>query len=289
MVPFKGISSLKQYISKKPYKWGFKLFVLADCQEYIYDFFPYVGKIKPVSSESVPDLGPSCNAVLHLAESIPYYKNHKLYADNWFTSISLFKHLATRGIWCTGTVQPNRLHGFSFKADKQLLMKGRGTHEKQKTVNDNITLAAVKWVDTRSVCLLSSFLQANPLEKCKRFDKEKKTNVEINQPKCIKLYNKNMGGVDLADQLIALYRISFRVRKYYHKLLFHLLDMSVVNTWLLYRRDAKKLLLTINKQHSLLQFKISIVDSLLKVGKYDCKKRGRKSDTEKNFQKKKKM
>ena len=143
---------------------------------------------------------------MHLAESIPY-KNHKLYVDNWFTSISFFKHLATRGIWCTGTVQPNRLYGLCFKADKLLLMKGRGTHEEQKTVSDNITLTAVKWIDTRSVCLLSSFLQASPLEKCKRFDKKKKTDVEINQPKCIKLYNKNMGGVDLADQLIALYRI----------------------------------------------------------------------------------
>ena len=97
-----------------------------------------------------------------------------------------------------------------------------------------------------------------------------------------------MGGVDLADQLIALYRISFRVRKYYHKLVFHLLDMSIVNAWFLYRRDAKKLLLPINKQQSLLQFKISIVDSLLKVGKCDYKKRGRKLDTEENFQKKKK-
>ena len=97
-----------------------------------------------------------------------------------------------------------------------------------------------------------------------------------------------MGGVDLADQLIALYRISFCVRKYYHKLVFHLLDMSIANAWLLYRRDAKKLLLSINKQQSLLQFKISIVDSLLKVGKCDYKKRGRKSDNEENFQKKKK-
>ena len=97
-----------------------------------------------------------------------------------------------------------------------------------------------------------------------------------------------MGGVDLADQLRALYRISFRVRKYYHKLVFHLLDMSVVNAWLLYRRDAKKLLLPTNKQQSSLQFKISIVDSLLKVGKCDYKKRGRKSDNEEYFQKKKK-
>ena len=88
-------------------------------------------------------------------------------------------------------------------------MKERGTHKEQKTVSDNITLTAVKWIDTRSVCLLSSFLQTSPLEKCKRFDKKKKTSVEINQPKCIKFHNKNMGGVDLADQLIALKELAF--------------------------------------------------------------------------------
>ena len=205
MVPFKGISSLKQYVPKKPHKWGFKLFVLADCQGYVYDFFSYVGKIEPVSNETVPDLGPSSNSVLHLAESIPSSKNHKLYMDNWFTSIPFFKHLAGRSIWCTGTVQPNRLHGCSFKSDKQLLSKGRGTHEEKKTVTDNVTLTATKWIDTRSVCLLSTFLPANPVNKCERFDKKQKTIVKIGQPKCIKLYNKNMGGVDLADQLIALY------------------------------------------------------------------------------------
>ena len=37
-----------------------------------------------------------------------------------------------------------------------------------------------------------------------------------------------------------------------------------------------------------MQFKISIVDSLPKVGKCDYKKRSRKSDNEENFQKKKK-
>ena len=99
--------------------------------------------------------------------------------------------------------------------------------------------------------------------------------------------NKNMNGVDLADQLIVLYRISFCVRKYYYKLLFYLLDMSVVNAWLLYRRNAKKLLLSINKQHLLLQFKISIVNFLLKVGKYDYKKRGRKSTLKKLSKKEK--
>ena len=30
MVPFKGASSIKQYIPSKPNKWDYKIFVLAD-------------------------------------------------------------------------------------------------------------------------------------------------------------------------------------------------------------------------------------------------------------------
>ena len=65
--------------------------------------------------------------------------------------------------------------------------------------------------------------------------------------------------------------------------------MSVVNAWLLYRRDAQDLQVPKNKIHSLLQFKICFIDSLLKAGKSDFKKRGRKSDVENNFQKKRKI
>ena len=39
MVPFKGASSLKQYIPKKPHKWGYKLFIWADNEGLVYDFF----------------------------------------------------------------------------------------------------------------------------------------------------------------------------------------------------------------------------------------------------------
>ena len=56
----------------------------------------------------------------------------------------------------------------------------------------------------------------------------------------MKLYNQNLGGDDLADYLIESYRIQIRSKKYYYRILFHLLEMTVVNTWLLYRRDVEK-------------------------------------------------
>ena len=48
--------------------------------------------------------------------------------------------------------------------------------------------------------------------------------------------NQSMGGVDLAD-----YRIQIRSKKYYLKLIFHMLNMIMVNSWLLYKRCARSL------------------------------------------------
>lgn len=58
MVPYKGNSSLKQYIAKKA---RYKIFCLADDMGMIYDFMPYTGEIEPVNNASVPDLNPIAN------------------------------------------------------------------------------------------------------------------------------------------------------------------------------------------------------------------------------------
>src|SRR5678816_4217249 len=50
--------------------------------------------------------------------------------------------------------------------------------------------------------------------------------MEVERPFAVQEYNKYMGGVDLPDMLIELYRIKFN----------YLLDLCVVNAWLLYRR-----------------------------------------------------
>jgi hypothetical protein len=48
-----------------------------------------------------------------------------------------------------------------------------------------------------------------------------------------------MGGVDLQDMLVALYRTNIRVKRYYLRIVFHLLVMCV-NAWLLYRRHCSQ-------------------------------------------------
>uniref|UniRef100_A0A0P4WNR9 PiggyBac transposable element-derived protein domain-containing protein n=1 Tax=Scylla olivacea TaxID=85551 RepID=A0A0P4WNR9_SCYOL len=132
----------------------------------------------------------------------------------------------------------------------------------------------MKWVDNRCVTLLTSFSSAQPLGTCKRYDKKRKEIVEIPCPKIVKTYNEEMGGVDLLDSLIALYRIHIRSHKYYHKLVFHFLDVTIVNSWLLYRRDASAIGVSKKSQLQLQAFKLKVAYSLLRQNKDPLKRPG---------------
>ena len=131
IVPFKGISALKQYLPNKPHKWGYKIYCLCSTDGMLHNFFIYTGKICPVDGQ--PDLGASSNAVLHLTTNcVPSGKNHLIYFDNWFTSISLMTTLAKNQIYALGTVRLNRVPGVTFLSDKE--MKKRDVAHFKKSV-----------------------------------------------------------------------------------------------------------------------------------------------------------
>ena len=258
IVPFKGRHSSKQYMPNKPKKWGFKLFVLADSGGVIHDIYPYCGKIPPVHRDDVPDLGASSNIVLHLAESIPYNRNHKLYFDNWFSSLPLMDYLASHKVWCCGTIRTNRIPSLKIKENKT---KERGESVQWET-NVSTNIAVVTWFDNKPVHLASTFLQVEPQQEIERYNKNSKNFVTIKRPNIVTEYNKNMGGVDLADMLLSLYRIPVRSKKYYHRLVFHLLDIALINAWLLYRRYFISSRMVKDRCISLLLFKLDVVNSL---------------------------
>ena len=59
-----------------------------------------------------------------------------------------------------------------------------------------------------------------------------------------------MGGVDLVDMLVALYRAEIMTKRWYLILIFHAIDIAKVNAWLMYRRYCNHLgILEKNKCH----------------------------------------
>ena len=107
--------------------------------------------------------------------------------------------------------------------------------------------------------------------------KKTKNYDDIDIPNIVHLYNKHMSGVDLHDQMMAYYRMAFRSRKYYLRLVFHMIDMCVINSWLLYRRSLDKINVKRHQQNSLSKFKLRLSTSLLLSGKNPIKKQKRPS------------
>ncbi|XP_051971544.1 piggyBac transposable element-derived protein 2-like [Xyrauchen texanus] len=277
MVPFKGRNRLKQYLPSKPKKRGYKILVLAGSDGVPYNLEIYTGRV--VQPPELADVGASGNVVLRLAQPIPKQKNYKLFFDNWFTSVPLVLTLAQQGFHCTGTVRGNRLPGVNLMCDAELKRAGRGSFEQKMAMVRETTLYAVKWYDNRSVTLLSDYTGAHPVTEVDRWDRKQKIITKVPCPAVVKKYNKNMGGVDLLDSLLALYRIKIRSKKWYHRLVFHFLDMIIVTTWLLYRRDCEGTDMRKDEHMKLYTFKSYIAEALCKSGKSLERKKGRPCST----------
>uniref|UniRef100_A0A3Q3E1X0 PiggyBac transposable element-derived protein domain-containing protein n=1 Tax=Labrus bergylta TaxID=56723 RepID=A0A3Q3E1X0_9LABR len=222
MVPFKGKSHLRVYMPAKPHKWGFKMWGRAGQSGFLYDFDICQGAENPDREKS--EVGVTGEAVLKMTSTLPAGKNHKVFADNYFTSVPLVQHLKERGIHYVGTIRMNRMKHWS--------MNFRVNQE------NNIV---VRWYDNKAVNLISSFVGTEPVGNVKRWDRKSKTHIMVPRPAIVETYNKFMGGVDLLDMLSALYKFSFRSRRWYMYIWWNTVTVAVINAWNLYRRDQKKL------------------------------------------------
>lgn len=67
-----------------------------------------------------------------------------------------------------------------------------------------------------------------------RKNKNKKIEVECRQT--VSVNNWHMGGAYQLDSLTGRYKNKIKSKKWYFRLFYHLLDLTIVNSWLLYKR-----------------------------------------------------
>lgn len=271
IIPFKGRSHFKQYNKSKPHKWGFKVFTRASSTGIIHDFSVYIGSGTCPSK----NLGLTGDIVGHLTDSLPENENFKIYFDNWFASLQLVDYLKQKGMWCVGTIRSDRMGKCPLLSEVDLKKEGRGSYDWRVEVNSN--MAVVRWFDNKAIQLVSSYCAVEPVDKCQRYSQKEKQHLQVNRPFIVSEYNKFMGGVDLADMLIELYRINLRSNKWYTRIVYWCLNVAVVNGWLLYRRHQCQKGLKKNEIMSLLQFQSRIASSLIFFEKCNKKRRGRPS------------
>lgn len=277
MIPFRGQLNIKQYMKGKPTPWGIKLFMLCGISGIAYDFVIYQGKTTEVNENTESSYGKTAAVVLLLCQRLSC-QGHELFFDNYFNSYCLLQKLKELNINAAGTVRINRFSKPPLLSDKECKKNGRGFSQECQSLDEDI--AIVKWYDNKGVVLASNFLGIGQEDSVERWQKESKAYVTITRPQIVKEYNRGMGGVDLMDQLIALYRISVRSKKWTLRVIFHAVDMAIVNSWLEYKKDCVRDLVPAKQILDLLHFRMQIADGLLKSGKTrGTKRRGRPSLT----------
>lgn len=229
----------------------------------------------------IADLGACSNVVVRLSQSIPDMQNYIVYFDNFYTSVGLMVYLRSRGIFALGTVRANRLPKCKLPTDSDLKDEERGYSVEYGATVQGVKISAVVWKDNKVVRLASTYVGIRPFEtvndneqraKAARYDRKEKAYVEIDCPQIIREYNAHMGGVDLMDGLVGRYKVRTKSKDIMRRLFYHLLDMAVVNAYILHkrifeeRRNSSDVPAKGEKTYELPIFRRVLAESLLNSG-----------------------
>lgn len=217
---------MKQYIKSKPIKWGFKMWCRCDSRTgYLYEFDLYLGK-KEAREDGLGE-----TVVLQLAKKLED-TNCWLYFDNFFNSPTLIHKLYDRGIYAVGTQRSNRKFVPDMKPDKEMTKNPRGDID----IRYSKKAICCKWYDNKPVLMMGSNVEGiDDISTIPRRMKGASSKTPVQCPEMIKLYNKNMGGVDLMDQRVAAHRLDRRSKtRYYLRIFFDLMDICVSNSFVVF-------------------------------------------------------
>ena len=154
--------------------------ILSGLDGLVHNFEVHTGAILICPNQ--PDLKASGNIVLILLQNIPRMKWHKLYFDNWYTSIELVTILYQQGIACVGTIRSNRVPNNKLLSDAVMKRKGRGSMKIWTASVDDVELHVVKWHGNRAVTLLSTYEAINPTTELLRWDRKERKKVNVTCP-----------------------------------------------------------------------------------------------------------
>ena len=134
------------------------------------------------------------------------------------------------GILACGTIRPTRKDFPSLAQDKTLK---RGDYDYRSTPTG---ITAYKWIDSKPVHFISNYHGVTATTVNRREKDGKKAIVSC--PNVVKDYNNYMGGVDKHDQLRQVYGLDRKSVKWWHRIFFGLLDMSIVNVFVIYKESC---------------------------------------------------
>jgi len=144
----------------------------------------------------------------------------------------------------TGTVRKNR------KGMPKLTSKLEvGQTESEHTS----TMLAIRWKDRRDVYMLTTQFENQMIAVIGKKDHHGN---QVMKPLSVLKYNENMGAIDKTDMLLSSVECVRKTIKWYKKLFFHLIDLSLLNAYSSYK--------TVTGKHlSLASYQLQLIREIL--------------------------
>uniref|UniRef100_UPI003AAEECD7 piggyBac transposable element-derived protein 4-like n=1 Tax=Centroberyx gerrardi TaxID=166262 RepID=UPI003AAEECD7 len=212
LVPFRGRCRFRQYVPRKPAKYGIKIWVACDVvTSYAWKMQIYTGK-----SDGSPEVNQGKRIVLDLTEGL---QGNTVTCDNFFTSYALAEELLRRKVALVGTIRKNRP-----ELPPQLLRtKQRAPRSSLFAFTKTHTAASYIPKQGKNVLLLST-----------KHREPAVSDAEHQKPAIITDYNRCKGGVDNLDKVVGTYSCRRRTCRWPLVLFYNILDVSAYNAFVLW-------------------------------------------------------
>lgn len=232
---FMGRSAQTHRMKRKPDKEGYKFFALAcSLSGYCYSFFPSGRQDKTTTKESVEKLVSSLPRRDHL--------KYVLVMDNFFNQPTTIEMIRGYGVGSIGTVRRQR----NWPPKEYKRIKDNRYNTLYSFV-DKRNFLLQRWVDNDEVDMcttvhegIETVLRQRKRPRENQFNRRNVRAVwgsswcaNIVIPQVIDDYNKYMGGVDKAYQLISNYKPKLRCRRTWMPMFLHALDVCRLNSYII--------------------------------------------------------
>jgi hypothetical protein len=241
VVLFRGMVVFRHCLPKKREGFIMKIYKLCDSNGYTYDLKVHLGKDRQSTAQR---LTAARAIVTELTRKVEGH-GHKLYVNDFFSSPALFDDLAKKKVNCCGAVKPNR-RGMPRDLELGEVELKRGDI-KVRTRGD---LTAVLWRDRKEVRMLTN-IHAAPAEGNFRNERGKAV-----APLVVADYKHHMRTLRKVKWKANNYTISRPRWKWTKKLFFHLLDLAILNSYILLSSCG-------GKKISLSRFRLKLVNGML--------------------------
>ena len=241
----------------KENNYDYHLYALSDYNTgYTYDLILID---KDITQENIPDNIILKTIVFHFFMNKIKTNKHLLVTDK---SFSLEKILKENSFNYIGTIKKEEIKC----KNKEEIFKPleNGKHENYYKIEGDKYFILTKYMDNNELhFLIRNCYNSSKILNRYTWDKQKKKFIKNEYPEIFEKYNNLMKGVEFSRKLIFYYEIRQKTNKWWKKILFNLIDISLVNSFILYKIGTN------NKNITQKQYRIEILKAM--VYKYSLK------------------